>query len=269
MRRPRKTLAIERLQRSLDAIPDLRKNVRGSSEFMKWQRDSRVTIANTFGESSSQVKEFTDIAYSPFVFYSGMPASESQRSYLSGLESAAAMLNSMIGEVKEFWEDDSPQESSRASSGGSLRANENQVFVIHGKDHGVRDTVTRFLENLGLEVIILQEQPDQGLTVIEKFEQHANADFAVALFTPDDLGGSTGGELQPRARQNVIFEFGYFIGKFSRDRVRALVKGNPEIPSDYSGVTYINLDESGGWRMALIRELKSAGFDIDANRAFE
>ena len=117
--------------------------------------------------------------------------------------------------------------------------------------------------------MILQEQPDQGRTIIEKFEQCAQGDFAVALFTPDDVGLSDDDDIQPRARQNVIFEFGYFIGKFGRDRVRVLVKGNPEIPSDYSGVIYIPLDESGGWKMALIKEMKSAGFDIDANRAFE
>ena len=117
--------------------------------------------------------------------------------------------------------------------------------------------------------MILQEQPDQGRTVIEKFEDCAQGDFAIALFTPDDVGGLDDDALQPRARQNVVFEFGYFIGKFGRDRVLALVKGNPEIPSDYSGVIYIRLDESGGWKMELIKEMKSAGFDIDANRAFE
>ena len=148
------------------------------------------------------------------------------------------------------------------------RINTNQVFVIHGRDLGTRDTVTRFLESLGLEVVILQEQPDQGRTVIEKFEQCVQGDFAIALFTPDDMGGPSDDDLQPRARQNVIFEFGYFIGKFGRDRVRALVKGDPEIPSDYSGVLYIQLDDHDGWKMGLVREMKGAGFTIDANRAF-
>ena len=269
MTRPRKALAIRRLQRSLDAIPNLQKLRHGSPKFEKWRRDARVTITNTFNESSTQEKEFNDIAYSPFVYYSGMSDSEYQKSYFSGLESAAVMLESMIDEVDEFWEDESQHEKSFGTSKNSHRSNTNQVFVIHGRDLGARDTVARLLEDLDLEVIIMQEQPDEGRTVIEKFEQYAKADFAVALFTPDDLGSPIDGELQPRARQNVIFEFGYFIGRFGRDRVRALVKGNPEIPSDYSGVMYIKLDESGAWRMTLIRELKSAGFDIDANRAFE
>ena len=74
--------------------------------------------------------------------------------------------------------------------------------------------------------------------------------------------------LKPRARQNVIFELGYFTGKLDRGRVCALTKGNVEIPSDYDGVLYIPFDESGAWRMKLVQELKNAGFEIDANLAF-
>ena len=92
--------------------------------------------------------------------------------------------------------------------------------------------------------------------------------FAIALLTPDDIGSLAGEEqsLKPRARQNVIFELGYFTGKLDRGRVCALKGENVEIPSDYDGVLYIPLDESGGWQMILMRELKNAGFEIDANR---
>ena len=89
----------------------------------------------------------------------------------------------------------------------------------------------------------------------------------MALLTPDDAGGLSGeAEQSPRARQNVIFELGFFIGKLGRDRVRALTKGEPEIPSDYAGVEYIQIDEAGGWKMILMKELKAAGFHVDANR---
>ena len=91
----------------------------------------------------------------------------------------------------------------------------------------------------------------------------------MALLTPDDLGAHKGEEstLNPRARQKVIFEFGYFMGKLSRKRVCAMLKGDVEKPSDYAGVLYIPLDDSGGWKMKLIKELQSAGLDIDANKA--
>ena len=112
--------------------------------------------------------------------------------------------------------------------------------------------------------MILQEQPDRNRTIIEKFEDYAQVNFAIALFTPDDFGGLEGDDPQFRARQNVVFEFGYFIGKYGRERVRALVKGNIEILSDYSGVLYIPLDDSGGWKKHLVDELADAGFNVDA-----
>ena len=268
MRRPPKARAKERLQRALDAIPELKRLRRDSAEFIKWRRDTEVAISNTFGEPSRQFADFEAIHYSPASYVVGTPESAFHRFYVSSLEEAAATLESMIDEIEEYWEDDYQSPDSSKPPEIRQQTNTNQAFIIHGRDHGTRDTVARFLENLGIEPVILQEQPDQGRTVIEKFEQYAQVDFAIALFTPDDVGGFGDDNLQPRARQNVIFELGYFIGKFGWDRVRVLVKGTPEIPSDYSGVVYIPLDESGGWKMTLIREMKDAGFDIDANRAF-
>ena len=115
----------------------------------------------------------------------------------------------------------------------------------------------------------MHEQANLGRTIIEKFESHAHVGFAVALLTPDDVGSLKNEKpnLKSRARQNVIFEFGYFIGKLGRERVCALVKSDVEKPSDYDGVLYIPLDDFGGWEKKLIKELKSAGYDVDANRA--
>ena len=259
-----KEIAIGRLQRQLDAIPELKQLRRGSPEFTEWQRNTRVAIAYTFGEESSQNEEFQDIEYSPFIFTGG--ENYFQGAYIRGLDSAAAKLRSMIREVQEYWDD--PQQPSAAETPEIPHpVNTNRVFVIHGRDHGTRDTVASFLRKLELEPVILEEQPNRGRTIIEKFEEYVQGDFAIALLTPDDVGGLSNDELQPRARQNVIFEFGYCIGKFGRDRVLALVKEDPEIPSDYAGVLYILMDESGGWQMRLIREMNSAGFSVDANRA--
>ncbi len=145
-----------------------------------------------------------------------------------------------------------------------------RIFVIHGHDESSRETAARFLERLGLEPVILHEQPNKGRTIIEKFEEHAQVGFAVVLLTPDDVGALANDKnnQKPRARQNVIFEFGYFIGKLGRERVCALVKGNVETPSDYDGVIYIQLDGSDGWKLRLIKELKSVGFKVDANQVF-
>ena len=145
------------------------------------------------------------------------------------------------------------------------------VFIIHGRDDGRKETVARFISQLGLNPIILHEQPNQGQTIIEKFERHAEVAFAIALLTPDDTGGLAGEEQshKPRARQNVIFEFGYFMGKLGRHRVCALKEENVEIPSDYDGVLYISLDAFGAWKMELAKELKNVGFEVDMNRVLE
>jgi predicted nucleotide-binding protein len=87
------------------------------------------------------------------------------------------------------------------------------------------------------------------------------------LLTPDDVGGTDPADLQPRARQNVILELGYFLGRVGRDRVCALYRGELELPSDYMGVIYIRFDSGGGWRLSLAKELKAADFDVDMNKA--
>ena len=147
--------------------------------------------------------------------------------------------------------------------------NTDEIFIIHGRDNETKQTVARFLENLDLKPIILHEQSNQGRTIIEKFEQHTQVGFAVVLLTPDDVGAlqEDAKHWKPRARQNVIFEFGYFIGYLGRNRVCALTKGDIEIPSDYDGVIYISMDDAGGWKMGLVKELKGARIDVDANRA--
>ena len=145
-----------------------------------------------------------------------------------------------------------------------------RVFIVHGRDEGAKHKVARFLGDLELEPVILDEQADRGRTIIAKFEQEAErVGFAVVLLTPDDEGRLKGedSDLRPRARQNVIFELGYFAGSLGRNRVCALTKEDVEIPSDYDGVVYIPLDDSEGWKIGLVRELKAAGFDVDANLA--
>jgi len=118
-----------------------------------------------------------------------------------------------------------------------------------------------------LTAIILAEQPNRGRTIIEKFVDCAlDVGFAVVLLTPDDLGGSVADEAQKsRARQNVIFELGYFVGSLGRGRACLLRKGEVEIPSDLYGVVYTTMDTGNGWKLELARELKDAGFEFEAD----
>ncbi len=270
MTRPPKAKAIERLRKALNEIPEIKQLQRGSPEFKKWRRNTQVAITNTFGDKSRHITEFNKISYSPFSIAMSVPSErQRQNAYLSGLESAATVLESMIDEVNEYWEDENqaPTPSVIPQNG---RIDSKEVFIVHGRDNEAKETVARFLEQLELTPVILHEQPSKGSTIIEKFERHAQPAFTVVLLTPDDIGAHKDDEsnLKPRARQNVIFELGFFIGRLGRERVCALTKGNVEIPSDYEGVVYIPLDDAGGWKGNIVRELKTAGLDVDANRVF-
>jgi len=139
-----------------------------------------------------------------------------------------------------------------------------KVLVVHGRNHQVREEVARFLMKLALEPILLDEQAALGRTLIEKLESQAGLAFAVVILTGDDIGAlASEDRLRPRARQNVIFELGFAVGKLRRERVCALYEEGVELPSDIHGVEYTPLDAAGAWRARLARELYEAGFRFD------
>lgn len=143
----------------------------------------------------------------------------------------------------------------------------NQIFIVHGHDTGARESIARFIERLGIDVVILHEQANRGGTIIEKIEANRDVGFAIVLLTPDDEGRRIGEtNLAPRARQNVLLELGYFMAYLGRSNVCALRSGNVEIPSDFAGVVWTELDPSGAWKASLGRELSAAGYSIDWNK---
>ncbi len=151
--------------------------------------------------------------------------------------------------------------------------NPKEVFVVHGRDEGGKDAVCRLLERSGLEAIVLKERPHRGRTLIEKLEDYGGVGYAVVILSGDDVGGLHNAremdQLNLRARQNVIFELGIFLGKLGRGRVSLLYKKGVEIPSDLSGLGYVEMDEGGAWRMRLAREMDAAGISIDMKRVAE
>lgn len=145
-----------------------------------------------------------------------------------------------------------------------------KIFIVHGHDDGMKNTVARFLERLGFEAIILHEQENKGQTIIEKFERSSDVGFAVILYTPCDMGGKNGdSEQRPRARQNVVLEHGYFIGKLGRERVLALHRDKVELPSDLQGILYTPFDSNDSWMFTLAKEMKVVGYNIDMNKVIK
>ncbi len=145
-----------------------------------------------------------------------------------------------------------------------------EVSIIHGRDEAAKHAIARFVERLGLKAIVLDEQPDDGLTIIEKLERDAgNVGFAIAALTPDDVGAlkdEADEQLKLRARQNVIFELGYFMGKLGRPRVCLLIEGELENPSDLDGLLYVPISSSNEWQLKLAAAMQRAGLPVDLNK---
>lgn len=144
-----------------------------------------------------------------------------------------------------------------------------KVFIVHGRDDHIKIDVARFLEQMEISPIILHEQASQGKTIIEKIEEYSDVGYGIVLYTPCDKGGLADCEdsqLKPRARQNVVFEHGYLIGKLGRDRVCALMKDEVEYPNDISGILYIKYQNNDAWKLELAKELRKAGYSIDLNK---
>ena len=163
------------------------------------------------------------------------------------------------------------------------------VFIVHGRDTKPVKELKAMLSEFGLNPIVLHELPSGSMTIIEKLEKYSEGvGFAFAILTPDDVGfefnrfqsllrtatfehdkkrwfleETITHELKPRTRQNVLLEFGFFMGKLSRTKVCCLYKGNVDLPSDMQGIVYIHFNNSvKECRDKIIKELKAAGFEI-------
>lgn len=229
----------------MNELVDTGRNTASNSEYSQW--NNRV-FALLSAVDESNARKFKNVG-AEGVFDGWKDCRERQLGFLEGL----ALHKPGIAGLEKTLIENRPIHPSK------------KVFIVHGHDVETKESVARFIERLRLEPIILHEQPNSGRTIIEKFEVFSDVGFAIVLLTPDDVGGTATNSqsLKPRARQNVILELGYFMGKLSRFRVCALYKHGVEIPSDYQGVLYVELDAAGAWRTKLAQELVQANFSID------
>jgi predicted nucleotide-binding protein len=243
---------VERLRALISEAPNVDpKGVR------PWRERARLAVIAAYGEQSSHLERFDKISYSLGIWTDSTPRSAFDRAALGGVRTAVAMLEAFVEDL----DDGAPAPISSTSDG-------RRVFVVHGRNDGIREEVARFLERLGFEAVILHEQTDQGRTIIEKFEAHAlDVSYAVVLLSPDDYGRGPDDDNWPeapnRARQNVILELGYFMGKLGRASTAALFLHGTELPSDIHGMLYIPFDDT--WRLRLAKEMRDSGLDVDLN----
>lgn len=178
------------------------------------------------------------------------------------------ITNRVLSECRSQLQEVVPKSEALSPNKPETPMDKSKVFIVHGHDKQARLEVTIFIKSLGLKDIVLDEQASSGKTIIEKIEDYTNVGFGIVLYTPCDLGASQEEKelLKPRARQNVVFEHGYLMGKIGRENVCALVKGDIEKPTDIAGVVYISMDEGGGWKLAVAKEMRSSGYDVDLNK---
>ena len=231
-----------------------------SEEWIIWQSRAKTFITAKFGKDSVPAQTLERGLGIRVLGYGENKFTNAKALILSGLKAASASITDEvlpeIGKVK-------------FSTSGVAKSN--KVFIVHGHDEKAKQELEIFLAELGLEPIVLHRQADEGQTVIEKFEKHSDVGYAFILLTPDEMAYLTADmdlpegerELEFRARPNVIFEFGFFVGKLGRSRVCCLHTGSVSLPSDLNGLVYkpftTSVEESG---YAIIKELKAAGYNL-------
>lgn len=234
-------------------------NAKNSNELL-----SRVSvlIEKIFDSKVKYLNELNSIRYFLMGINCGGVESKKETRWKEGKVKFETLINTLIYDLKMS---KSLQVQNKVQEKKSN--DKSKVFIVHGHDNEAKTEVARFIERLSLEARILHEQTSSGATIIEKLDKYTDVGFAIILYTPDDIGTvkSDLDNLNPRARQNVVFEHGLLIGKIGRNNVVALVKDTVEIPNDISGVVYETMDSKGAWKYQVAKELKASGYTIDMN----
>ena len=249
----------------LEKLEDLKAEVNALQRDYSMKRENLALKLGVMVDSFFEGKQkYHNVIHSSNLYFSGInsrgnEAYEEQMWY-KGKDKLLGLIDTLIYqlEISKDLRDKNPM----------TKRDTFKVFIVHGHDETAKTEVARFVEQLGLEAVILHEQANSGSTIIEKLEKHTDVGFAIVLYTACDIGGvkSEPNNLKPRARQNVVFEHGLLIGKIGRENVVALVKEDVETPGDISGMVYETMDISKAWKFKLGLELKESGYNIDMNK---
>ncbi|MBI3141839.1 MAG: nucleotide-binding protein [Bacteroidetes bacterium] len=257
-------IAEEILNRQIQTRPQLEE---AKQNYYDWDDYNSELLKQSFNNEYNEYKTDYDRVNQFFgLVVGGNRQRDELKEFKDKVQNKINNLKQLVAKV-ELIKSEVPDKVVSNSTTSSEDISNNNVFIVHGHNNEVKINIARTLEKLGLNPIILHEQANSGKTIIEKFEEHSNVGFAIILLTDDDLGKAKKDEnLNPRARQNVILELGYFIGKLGRNKVCPLYTKGVELPSDLYGLLYLEIDSSEYWKISLAKELKAAGYDIDVNK---
>ena len=231
----------------------------GDASFKAWKIKTARFLIRKFGQTSFEYAAFAKTHFAPSIYtLGGTPHFEFVKACTRGLETTKKILLLYLKEMQSENTGDMPSNSL------SVNSDFKKVFVVHGHDTVLKESVARIIEKQGLEAVILSEQVNVGRTIIEKFEDYSDVSGAICLFSADDVGNAKAeANEKPRARQNVVLETGYFMGKLGRNRIVILAGDGVEMPSDLSGIVYTGTTD---WQLGLLKELKKMGYNIDLNK---
>jgi predicted nucleotide-binding protein len=253
---PNKAIAL--LKKQMDQIDRLLQLHHDDPEVDKWDNFTSQVLIKAFGKPHDNLSAFDSARFGSGVGW-GMSDYEYQEEFIKHLNNTKKILEGFIEQLEVFGE---PKESYQPVTTTSLSSK--RIFIVHGHARQAMSELALILTRLGLEPIILHEQPNAGMTIIEKLEKHSDVGYAFILLTPDDKGCLNNEAVPvPRARQNVVFEFGLFVGKLGREKVCCIHSGNVELPSDLNGLVYLPFISSvHEVQLDIIKELKAAGYQL-------
>lgn len=248
-----------------------------SPEFQVWKTQVKRFLEQTYEPCGTEVGSFNDIFFSPL--RADVPKNEYVSQCKKGIQTAKGNLEIYLKELGKKQNLSNKNGSTNMSLVLTKKNIEKiardalvpeinnmdltQVFIVHGHNGEIKQKVARLVEQQNITAIILDEQPNAGKTIIGKFEQHSNVGAAICLFTADDTGkANKEKDYKPRARQNVVLETGFFMGKLGRERIVFIAENGIELPSDMKGVVYID----DNWEVKMLKELECMGFKIDLNK---
>lgn len=282
--------AIDELNRQIDEIDKVRKKPRMSPKFKTWKVETGELLERVFGRNSKQIKDFDGIPYTLAAFSNQTPDSKFDEAFHQGLQKAAIVLSSAIKEIRKGTGGAKPQiaepgkpaatpepvarevqrtvspappspvspaTTSQPTETKSTSAANGKVFVVYADGSSIKNELTEFLSRIGITPVMIQGRPGQQNVLLDKLQQNHDVSYAVVLLNPAATG----------IPHDVAFELGILVGRLGKDKVCGLVKEKLDILANYSGISYVLHDVAGAWKFMMIRQLKTAGFDVDANLA--
>jgi len=247
--------------------------LRDSNKLDALKRRTHLLIDKIFGNDSKYHSSVNSISFRPRMVVStigGPPNSGPyDRAWKTGKENYINLVNTMLEDITLTIEMSGSEKQIQNEE--NIKELTDKIFIVHGHNEEMKQSVARTIEKLDLKPIILHEKANKGRTIIQKFIDHSDVGFAIILMSADDYGFSikkTATDARLRSRQNVILELGFFLGKLGIDRVIAIFEQteNFDIPSDYDGVIFIPYDKDGKWKFDIIKELKALDYQVDANK---